>query len=353
MLMTCGKNITIEHFETEGIVSLLAYQGKTRPETFKILLNGHLDVVPGEPEQFKPVVKDGKLYGRGVYDMKAASVILTDVFCQYVDKVPYPLGLQIVTDEESSGRHGTNYQIENGVRADFVICGECGRSSGTYEIAHECKGVLVVELEFGGTAAHGAYLWRGDNAVLAATKFAHELLKLYPVPTEEADHTTVNISSIGTSNTALTKVPDHASLRLDIRFVNEDPNFVSQESLNALIKKIDPSAKISSLYAFDAPFYTNPDDPILQKLKAAAEKVEAHKFNIVKRHATSDGRFYGNLGSQACEFGIAGEDQHSTNEHITLDAFTKYRQTMQEFLASTIDHKIKVKPTTTAVRSAA
>ncbi|MGH2743327.1 MAG: M20/M25/M40 family metallo-hydrolase, partial [Thermoleophilaceae bacterium] len=35
-----------------------------------VVLHGHLDVVPGRPEQFDPRTDGGRLYGRGAYDMK-------------------------------------------------------------------------------------------------------------------------------------------------------------------------------------------------------------------------------------------------------------------------------------------
>src|SRR5436190_16873322 len=35
-----------------------------------VVLHGHLDVVPGRPEQFTPSVVGDRLYGRGAYDMK-------------------------------------------------------------------------------------------------------------------------------------------------------------------------------------------------------------------------------------------------------------------------------------------
>src|SRR5688572_22732928 len=64
---------TVEQFENNGIPSLLIYNSPTRPEKFKVILNAHLDVVPGRDEQYSPQEKDGKLYGRGTYDMKAAA----------------------------------------------------------------------------------------------------------------------------------------------------------------------------------------------------------------------------------------------------------------------------------------
>jgi succinyl-diaminopimelate desuccinylase len=170
-LLASGKNITIERFEDNGRPSLLAYKGAVRPEKFHIILNGHLDVVPGKPEQYKAFVQNGNLYGRGVYDMKAAAVVMAQTFCEFVDSVPFALGLQLVTDEESAGKLGTLHQIERGVRSDFVICGECGRSTSVHEIANAAKGIVVAEIGFMGKSAHGAYPWKGDNAALQAHRF--------------------------------------------------------------------------------------------------------------------------------------------------------------------------------------
>ena len=37
-----------------------------------LLLHGHIDVVPGRPEQFEPRLDGDRLIGRGAYDMKGA-----------------------------------------------------------------------------------------------------------------------------------------------------------------------------------------------------------------------------------------------------------------------------------------
>src|SRR5579862_6285724 len=58
-------------FVSDGIPSLLFTNQKQPNKEFKIILNAHLDVVPAAAEQFIPIEKDGKLYGRGAYDMKS------------------------------------------------------------------------------------------------------------------------------------------------------------------------------------------------------------------------------------------------------------------------------------------
>jgi len=328
-------DVTIERFESDGTPSLLAYRGDVRPDRFHIILNGHADVVPGKPEQYNAVVSDGKLYGRGAYDMKAACVVLASVFCEYANKVPYALGLQIVADEEDNGEHGTRYQIERGVRADFVICGECGRAPGTYEIANQAKGFVLADIEFDGKSAHSAYPWRGDNPILKASRFFHALHECYPVPTVQSDATLVSITELSSNSTARNQIPDHATVKLNARYAPGDPNFKNQESFIEFIKGLDPDAEIL-MHDFGSPIYTSPHNPLLLELKAAAESVEGKSFNFVQRHGTGDGRFYGDVGNEACEFGIAGENPHSDNEYVTLEAFHNYLETMRAFLEGTI-----------------
>lgn len=336
MVRSCGKAITVEEFESGGEPSFLAYASGPRPETFHIILNGHLDVVPGTPEQYRPYVADDKLYGRGAYDMKAAAIVLAAMFCEYVDKVPYPLALQIVTDEEHTGHDGTKYQVQQGVRGDFVICGDCGRTPDVFEIANEAKGSTFVEIGFDGISSHGAYPWNADNPIAKAANFAQKLYQRYPTPLEATGETTIAITGINADSGALTKIPNLATVSLDARFVAGDPHFRSEADFSALIQSIDPDARIIKFHDFSAPIYTSPDNPLLLSLKASAEMVEGTQFSFARRNGTSDGRFYGSVGNQACEFGIAGENQHSEDEYITLQAFRNYIATMRDFLGKTI-----------------
>jgi len=336
IVLSCNKDITIEEFESNGKPSFLAYRGEQRPKKFQIILNAHVDVVPGKSEQYQAFIKDGKLYGRGAYDMKAAAVVLAQVFCEFVDKASYGLALQVVTDEENSGAHGTLHQIKQGIRGDFVICGECGRSTDSHEIANEAKGIAVASLGFRGSSTHGAYPWKGDNAALKALRFTQLLYEKYPAPTEATTESTFTITSVDATSDAYTKTPDLAVVNVDARYAPSDPNFRSKAHFAALIGEIDPNAEILKLYDFSSPIYTSPHNPSLLSLLASAEKIEGAEFSLVRRNGTSDGRHYGDVGCESCEFGIAGEHQHGDDEYITLEAFRNYLDTMRDFLGKTI-----------------
>ena len=81
-------------------------------------------MVPASPAQFRPRREGGRLYARGAQDMKVSALVQAQVFRELAGTVPYPLGLQLVTDEEVGGRNGTLHQINQGVGGEFVVIGE-------------------------------------------------------------------------------------------------------------------------------------------------------------------------------------------------------------------------------------
>lgn len=331
MIEDSGKGYTIERFESNGRPSLLAYFGPTRPKKFKVILNGHADVVEGTPDMFKPTIADGKLSGRGAHDMKPAVVAMTHLFCEKADTLPFPLGLQIVSDEENGGKDGTLVQVNSGVRAEFVISAECGRKLDRFEIANEAKGIFWATLHFSGVKSHAAYAWRGQNALGQAADFIAKLHQAYPVPQQEDYVTTASATTITTDNQTQNSIPDKVSVGIDIRFMPGEKIGANKESALAFLQGLAPSADIH-LDHLEPPLYSDPNSSFLKNLKRIAERVEGHEFEFVTRHATSDGRFYSLVGGQACEFGVAGEHQHGEDEHITLQSLSNFLITISEFL---------------------
>ena len=212
-----GPGFTVERFESGGKPSALVYPGTERRD-FDVILNAHLDVVPAPPAQFRPRRDEDRLYARGAQDMKVSGLLAAQVFRELAAGLRYPVALQLVTDEEVSGRDGTLHQLQRGVRGRFVIVGE---SSGLH-IVNESKGMLVARLLATGRAAHAAYQWLGDNALVKLQRSVTSLLARYPIATEEAWRTTVNLSRVGTRNQGRNQVPADAEALLDIRFPPDD-----------------------------------------------------------------------------------------------------------------------------------
>lgn len=157
-----------------------------------LILNGHLDVFPaGDPAQwrddpFSGAIRDGKLYGRGVIDMKAgtAASILTYLYLHELrDRLKGMLTLTAVSDEETGGRWGTGYLLEHepDVLGDCVLNGEPS-TPGTIRFGE--KGPLWLEMRVQTPGGHGGYTHLSANAIQVTAAIIGELEALTELPVQ-------------------------------------------------------------------------------------------------------------------------------------------------------------------------
>lgn len=327
--------ITVERFEQNGIPSLLAYYGETRPDMFDVILNGHIDVVPAQdPAQYTPIVKGNRLYGRGAYDMKLAAVAMVNVFLQHGYNPARPVGLQIVADEETGGRDGILYQLQQGVRAKFTVIGEMTNLG----ICNETRGICWVEIGFKGTSAHGGYAWHGDNAIAKASDFATKLLQKFPVPKMQQWCTTASIAAISTGNATYNIVPDDAVVKVDFRFTPEDPHFANETTVRELLKSVHPDAEVLDFFTFEPAVFVPLENQHLKHFMRTFESVTGEKAPLIKRYAASDSRHMATFNMPAIEFGISGADHHTQQEYADLTSITPFCDTLHAFLQSPLPH---------------
>jgi succinyl-diaminopimelate desuccinylase len=319
------REYTIEKFVSNGYSSILVYKEKTRPKNFKIILNGHLDVIPGNPKNYSPRVEGDRLYGVGSMDMKGSVAAMVTAFKANVTKVSYPLALQIVTEEEIGGFWGTKYQIEQGVKADFVIAGE----STNFDIVNQAKGVLWLKVSCRGTAAHGAYPWAGENAIWKMQRFLAKLEDEFPIPKKKSWVTTVNFSRIETTNVSFNRVPEDCTVCLDVRFVPEDKKVILPK-----IKKLLPKDFTLEVIANEAELDVSKDNPYLVLLKKATSNVTGRKVKLYGAQGSSDARHYTASGMSGVEFGPIGANIGTDQEYVEISSLKTFADILEKFLLS-------------------
>lgn len=137
-----------------------------------LILNGHIDVVPiGAAElwshpPFDPVVREGRLYGRGAGDMKAgiAAYVIAFEALQRIGLQPAaPVWLQSVVEEECTG-NGALACLKRGYRADAALIPE----PFDHAILHAQVGVIWLTVDVYGRPAHVLDVKNGINAIEAA-----------------------------------------------------------------------------------------------------------------------------------------------------------------------------------------
>lgn len=319
------KEYTIELFESSGFKSALIYKAQSRPSKFKIILNGHLDVIPGKEYQYVSKIRKDKLYGVGSMDMKASVACLIMVFKEVVNKVNYPLALQLVTDEEIGGFNGTKHQINKGVSADFVIAGE----STNFNIVNKAKGILWIKIVAQGKTAHGAYPWNGENSIWKMNKFLNLLQKKYPIPSKESWVTTVNLSKIQTNNQTFNKIPDDCEIWLDIRYVPQDSNAVLNN-----IKALLPNGFKIEVVENEPSMNVSENNKYLKLLQKVDEQITRKKVYLYGAQGSSDVRHFTRMNINGIEFGPIGQGIGTDNEWVSIKSLEQYYQILKNFLLS-------------------
>jgi succinyl-diaminopimelate desuccinylase len=319
------EDFTVEKFEANGAKSILAYFGSVRPEKFKVILNGHLDVIPGKDLQYKARIEGDKMFGVGSMDMKSNVVCMLEVFKDLALKLKYPIALQIVTDEEIGGFDGTKFQIDEGVRADFVIAGETTQ----FDIVNQARGVLQLKITAKGKTAHGAYPWRGENAIEKINDFINNLQEKFPNPEIETWKTSINIASIDVSNKSYNKIPDFATLLLDIRFIPEDAKDILER-----IKNIVPDDFEVDVIVNESCLFVESDDYFIKQIQKATLKVLSKDSICYGAYGTSDARFYTAIGAKGVEFGPVGGGIGTDDEWVSIKGLVNFYSVLVEFLNS-------------------
>ena len=197
--------------------------------------HGHYDVVSAQsPDQFKPEMREGRLYGRGAADMKGGIVAMLFAIralqaCGI--EMNRALSFTLVPDEETGGRLGVRHLHAQGLLprpALGVLMPE--PSSGA--IWHACRGVLTLRVVVKGKPAHGALSHHGVNAFEGMVGVMNSLVELkrrvvarqtaFPVTPAEARHSVMLLGGASASGVDSNMVPETAWFSIERRINPEE-----------------------------------------------------------------------------------------------------------------------------------
>jgi succinyl-diaminopimelate desuccinylase len=278
-------------------------------------LNGHIDVVPpGEGwtlDPFAGVVRDGRIFGRGVCDMKAglaAAVYAAEAIARAGVALPGTLEISGTVDEESGGFAGVAWLAEQGriakARTDYVIIPE-PLNVDRISVGH--RGVYWFELTLVGRMAHGSMPFLGVSAIAGMTEVLSAIrqelepalagrLTSMPVVPEAARHATINVNAIeGGQPIAGIQSPcvaDRCRAIFDRRFLLEETFGRAKAEIDALVKRAlsrvpGVEHELRDLMVVD-PVQTPHDSPVVSAVERAIGRVLDRQATLVASPGTYD-----------------------------------------------------------------
>jgi succinyl-diaminopimelate desuccinylase len=329
-----SRDIEVQDFDHNALPVLVAAVGPPPHEVPSVIFHGHLDVVPGRPEQFDPRIDGDRLIGRGAYDMKGALAAMMCAVKDLSSQERVSVRFLCVPDEESEelDERSTDAVLERGFGGkrgfgeSFAITGE----PTNLHIGVAAKGVLAMQIVVHGRAAHSSRPWLGENAVLKAVD-AFRAIQSLPFTRESSelfDAPSINLGRIE-GGEALNMVPDECGMAVDTRYLpGQDP-----EEILAQIRTIEG---IEIVRAFVHPPVTVPrEDPHVQALRESVARLSPDMETIsVGRDGASDAVSFIRAGIPAVEFGPAGAGHHGPEEWVSLTSLSRYRRTLADFVRS-------------------
>lgn len=342
--------IEIERVEPAPRIVSLIGRIRGRAPGRRLIFNGHLDTFPlleNLPWTVPPlggVLKDGKLYGRGVCDMKggiACSLLAAMLLAENRDAWEGEIVLTLAGDEENMGSLGSGYLLEHFPHAagDANICGDVGSPK---VVRFGEKGLMWVEVEATGAPAHGAHVHKGTNAIDRLRSALDYLKQLEDVPFQsppvvtsaigkakpiseplsgagEADtlsRVTVNIGTIE-GGTSPNLVPTHAIARADIRL----PVGITTDVLAAKLDEwLGPLEGVSwkAIRRFE-PSFTDPGHEIVTRTATVAAEVLGETPAVNMRVGGSDSRWYRLFDVPTVVLGLTPFNMGGPDEHVLVD----------------------------------
>lgn len=293
-------------------------------KTPDILLAAHLDVVPASGEQFIMEKRAGKLYGRGVYDMKFAAACYIELLKAHADELQdLNIGVMFTTDEEEGGQ-GTIDTLDLGFRPKVTLLPDGGDN---WAIEKRAKGLYNVRLSATGKTAHGSRPWEGENAIATLLDAVQTLQATYP--SIKPSDATLSLNKIE-GGKALNQVPDHASAFLDFRSFDRQEIAAYRQQVAELAKT--HNLKVTPINAGD-PLLFDADNPNVQSfLHALRDFTGNDDIAYCESYGASDARYFAHHNIPCIIIQTEGGGRHADDEWIKADDLLRYYQLLEHWI---------------------
>jgi len=323
----------------ENVVGVLPGRDRAR----RIVLEAHMDTVSAAGmtiPPFEPVVRDGRLFGRGACDVKGGLAAMLQAVLDLADagvQPPCDVWLAAVVDEEHAytGVLALLEGLAAAGSAEAAVVAEPTR----LRIVTATKGVLRFRIRLRGAAAHSSQPWLGASAVSAAARVVLALDAAHDTLAATHGHPLLGGATgcVGliSGGVQVNIVPETCDLAVDRRLLpGEDADAVldGYRRLVANLLGDGPVRAACEPLLTDPPLETPPTTAVVRTAATAA--------TALGLDATPVGVPYGSDASKLARGGIPAivfgpgsiDDAHAADESVPLDAVATAADFYREFL---------------------
>jgi acetylornithine deacetylase len=302
-----------------------------------LMLNAHCDTVDvqGMSEPFSGAIRDGRLYGRGSFDMKGSLAA-----CMAAAKALKDSGIALRGDvwvaavaDEEYGSLGTTDLIAR-VKVDGAIVTE----PTALEVCLAHKGYLWIEVAIAGRAAHGSRFELGIDANMKMGQFLARLAELEKDLRARPPHPLVGPPSLHAAilqgGTGLSTYAASSTVQIERRTVPGETESQAVGEIQAIVDSL--AAADAGFHATVRPFFVR--DPfevpagarIVQAVHRAAAKVRGAAPKHIGDTPWMDAALLQAAGVETVVCGAAGAGAHSGEEWVDVASVIQLAELLAE-----------------------
>ena len=329
--------LEVRRFEPEpgrvSVTGTLRGSGNGR----SLMLNAHYDTVAvdGMPEPLSGAIRDGKMYGRGSYDMKGSLAAQMAAVKSLVDSGTKPRGdvvIAAVADEEY-GSLGTADLIRH-IHTDAAIVTE----PTAVQICLAHKGYLWIEVETTGRAAHGSRFEQGVDANIRMGRFLAELDTLEQDLRTRKPHPLVGPPSLHAAmiqgGDGLSTYAASCKLQIERRTIPGETESQIVAELQGIADRLSAAdstfnASVRPFFVRD-PFEVSKDASIVKSLGRASAKVLGRAPDYMGDTPWMDAALLHAAGIETVVMGPAGGGAHAAVEWVELESVAQMASILAE-----------------------
>jgi acetylornithine deacetylase len=331
-----------------GRVSVLGILRGTRtsntPESGdakNLMLNAHYDTVgiEGMPEPFSAAIRDGKMFGRGSYDMKGSLAAQMAAVKAIVDSGDRPRGdviIAAVADEEygSIGTFDVIRHFKDNTQINAAIVTE--PTAARICLAH--KGYLWIEIETIGRAAHGSKFESGIDANMMMGRFLSELDQLERDLRARPPHPLLGPPSLHAAmihgGEGLSTYAASCKLQIERRTIPGETESQVVRELQAIVDRLAAAdstfrATVRSYFVRD-PFEIPRDARVVRAVERASARVLARAPEYIGDTPWMDAALLQAAGIETVVIGPAGGGAHAAVEWVELESVAQIAAILAE-----------------------
>jgi acetylornithine deacetylase len=301
-----------------------------------VLFEAHQDTVPVDGmtiEPFTPLVRDGRLYGRGACDIKGGLTAMLGAFARLAAQRPRDMPTLILacTVNEEHGYTGATALVQRWSQSDSIVPRRpdaaivAEPTQLQVVVAH--KGVARWRCCARGRATHSSQPHMGVNAIFkmapvlrALERYQLEVTpKLRPHPL--CGTPTLSVGMI-TGGVSVNTVPDGCTIDIDRRVIpGEDPHAARRHIVEYVAAETgaDPAIEHEEPYLIGLGLSDANNGPLAERMVAAARDAGIDSRALGVPFGT-DAAVFGGAGVPSIVFGPGSIDQaHTADEWLPLD----------------------------------